>query len=70
LQNTKVEIYQEIKGPQNAQVKAIQAAARKLAGRFPALNLAPLKQCPASQPHAAPRAPRQRRSGDCPCMRR
>jgi len=48
LQNTKVEIYQEIKGPQNAQVKAIQAAARKLAGRFPALNLAPLKQCPAS----------------------
>jgi hypothetical protein len=44
---TRVEIYQEIKGPQNAQLKAIQDANKKLAGRFPALNQKPLKQCPA-----------------------
>lgn len=42
---TRVEIYQEMKGPQNAQVKAIQAANKKLAGRFPALNMKPLKYC-------------------------
>lgn len=40
-----VEIYVEMKGPQNAQVKAIQDAAKKLAGRFPELNLAALKKC-------------------------
>jgi hypothetical protein len=40
-----VEIYVEMKGPQNAQVKAIQDAAKKLAGRFPDLNLAALKKC-------------------------
>lgn len=43
---TKLEIYQEIKGPQNAQLKAIQAAAKKLSERFP-LNNIPLKQCAA-----------------------
>jgi hypothetical protein len=43
---TRVEIYVEMKGPQNAQVKAIQDAAKKLAGRFPALNQTPLKKCP------------------------
>ncbi len=42
---TRVEIYQEIKGPQNSQVKAIQAANKKLAARFPELNLKPLKHC-------------------------
>ncbi|MEO8604357.1 MAG: hypothetical protein ABI629_17415 [bacterium] len=42
---TKVEIYIEMKGPQNAQMKAIQDAAKKLAARFPALNLNPLKKC-------------------------
>jgi hypothetical protein len=41
---TKLEIYQEIKGVQNAQVKAIQATAKKLAERFP-LNSVPLKKC-------------------------
>lgn len=44
---TRVEIYVEMKGAMNAQVKAIQDANKKLAGRFPALNLKPLKQCPA-----------------------
>lgn len=43
---TKLDIYQEIKGPVSAQVKAIQAAAKKLAQRFP-LNSIPLKKCPA-----------------------
>jgi hypothetical protein len=43
---TEVEIYVEMKGPQNAQLKAIQDAAKKLAARFPALNLKPLKKCP------------------------
>jgi hypothetical protein len=43
---TKVDIYQEIKGTQNAQVKAIQAAAKKLSERFP-LNNIPLKKCAA-----------------------
>lgn len=43
---TKLEIYQEIKGPQNAQLEAIQAAAKKLSERFP-LNSIPLKKCPA-----------------------
>ena len=42
---TKVDIYREIKGPGNAQLKAIQAAAKKLAQRFP-LNNVPLKKCP------------------------
>jgi hypothetical protein len=36
-----------MKGPQNAPLKAIQDANKKLAGRFPALNQKPLKQCPA-----------------------
>ena len=45
---TKVEIYTEMKGPQNAQVKAIQTAAKKLADRFP-LNKIPLKKCPADK---------------------
>jgi hypothetical protein len=43
---TKLDIYQEIKGPVSAQVKSIQAAAKKLAQRFP-LNSIPLKKCPA-----------------------
>lgn len=42
---TKLEIYQEIKGPQTAQLKQIQDAASKLAKRFP-LNLVLLKKCP------------------------
>lgn len=42
---TRVDIYEEIKGPMNAQLKAIQAAAKKLAERFP-LNSIPLKKCP------------------------
>ena len=41
---TKLDIYQEIKGPTNAQVRAIQAAAKKLSERFP-LNRVPLKKC-------------------------
>jgi hypothetical protein len=41
---TIVEIYSEMKGPMNAQVAAIQAAAKKLAARFP-LNKVPLKKC-------------------------
>ena len=44
---TKLDIYQEIKGPMNAQVSATQAAAKKLAARFP-LNSVPLKKCPAA----------------------
>jgi len=42
---TKVNIYNEMRGPMNPQVAAIQAAARKLAARFP-LNDVPLKKCP------------------------
>ena len=41
---TRVEIYQEIKGPGNPQVDAIQAAAKELAERF-SLNQMPLKKC-------------------------
>jgi len=41
---TQLDIYQEMKGPQNAQIKAIQAAAKKLSERFP-LNRIPLKKC-------------------------
>jgi hypothetical protein len=41
---TRVDIYQEIKGPMNAQLKAIQQAAKKLAERFP-LNSVALKKC-------------------------
>jgi hypothetical protein len=42
---TTVNIYSEMRGPMNPQVAAIQAAARKLAARFP-LNDVPLKKCP------------------------
>jgi hypothetical protein len=41
---TKVNIYNEVKGPMNAQLAAIQAAAKRLAARFP-LNDLPLKKC-------------------------
>jgi hypothetical protein len=44
---TKVSIYSEMKGPMNPQVAKIQAAAKKLASRFP-LNDLPLKKCPGS----------------------
>jgi hypothetical protein len=44
---TKVSIYSEMKGPMNPQVAKIQAAAKKLAARFP-LNDLPLKKCPGS----------------------
>ena len=44
---TKVSIYSEMKGPMNAAVAKIQAAAKKLATRFP-LNDLPLKKCPGS----------------------
>ncbi|RIL06389.1 MAG: hypothetical protein DCC71_06975 [Proteobacteria bacterium] len=43
---TRVDIYHEMKGPQNAQLQAIQAKAKKLAERFP-LNGVPLKKCAA-----------------------
>jgi hypothetical protein len=43
---TMLDIYQPMEGPMNAQVRAIQEAARKLAERFP-LNRIPLKKCPA-----------------------
>lgn len=42
---TKVEIYTEMQGVLPPQVKAIQARAKKLADRFPALNQAPLRKC-------------------------
>jgi len=42
----KLDIYQEMKGPLNAQLRALQDAAKKLAARFP-LNRVPLKKCPA-----------------------
>ncbi len=42
---TKVDIYTEMPGPMNAPGKALQAAAKKLATRFP-LNKIPLKKCP------------------------
>jgi len=45
---TKLYIYQEIQGPSNPQVDAIQAAAKKLAERFP-LNLVPLKKCASAE---------------------
>ena len=41
---TKVSIYNELKGPMNAQVAAIQGAAKRLARRFP-LSDVPLKKC-------------------------
>jgi len=41
----KLEIHRPLEGPQNAQVQAIEARAKKLAGRFPGLNLAPLRKC-------------------------
>jgi hypothetical protein len=41
---TTVNIYNEMGGPMNPQLAAIQAAAKKLATRFP-LNDAPLKRC-------------------------
>ncbi len=41
---TKVNIYSEMRGPMNPQVAAIQAAAKKLATRFPLNDLA-LKKC-------------------------
>jgi hypothetical protein len=44
----KLDIYQEIKGSKNAQVLAIEAAAKKLATRFP-LNNIPLKKCRAGE---------------------
>jgi hypothetical protein len=43
---TKVNIYTEIPGPTNPQLAKIQAAAKKLATRFP-LNDVPLKKCQA-----------------------
>jgi len=43
---TKVDIYTEMPGPMNAPGRALQAAAKKLATRFP-LNKVPLKKCPA-----------------------
>jgi hypothetical protein len=43
---TKVDIYTEMPGPMNAPGRALQAAAKKLASRFP-LNKIPLKKCPA-----------------------
>jgi hypothetical protein len=44
---TKLDIYQKIEGPQNPQIAAMQAAAKKLAERFP-LNGVPLKKCPSA----------------------
>lgn len=44
---TKLAIYEKIEGTTNPQVIAIQAAAKKLAERFP-LNLVPLKKCPSA----------------------
>ena len=41
---TKLHIYEESKGPMNAQLAAIQAAAKKLEQRFP-LTGVPLKKC-------------------------
>ncbi len=43
---TRLDIYQETTAPANPRVAAIQAAAKKLAGRFP-LHGAALKKCPA-----------------------
>jgi hypothetical protein len=45
---TKVEIYVEMKGNTNPEVARIQAAAKRLATRFP-LNNMPLRKCPASR---------------------
>lgn len=45
---TKLHIYQEIQGPTNPQLEAIQAAAKKLANRFP-LNGVELKKCAATK---------------------
>ena len=42
---TRLDLYQEMEGPMNAQVAAIQAAAKGLAERYP-LNAVPLKRCP------------------------
>ncbi|MEQ1353434.1 MAG: hypothetical protein ABLT11_05410 [Candidatus Acidiferrum sp.] len=42
---TKVDIYTEMPGPLNAPGKVMQAAAKKLATRFP-INRVPLKKCP------------------------
>lgn len=42
---TKVDIYTEMPGPMNAPGRAFQAAAKKLATRFP-VNKSPLKKCP------------------------
>jgi hypothetical protein len=42
---TKVDIYTEMPGPMNAPGRALQAAAKKLATRFP-VNKIPLKKCP------------------------
>jgi hypothetical protein len=42
---TKVDIYTPMPGPLNAPGKALQAAAKKLATRFP-VNKIPLKKCP------------------------
>jgi hypothetical protein len=44
---TKLDIYQKIEGTTNPKVIALQAAAKKLAERFP-LNLVPLKKCPSA----------------------
>jgi hypothetical protein len=42
---TKVDIFTEMPGPMNAPGRALQAAAKKLATRFP-VNKIPLKKCP------------------------
>jgi hypothetical protein len=42
---TKVDIYTEMPGPMNAPGKALQAAAKKLATRFPVNKIA-MKKCP------------------------
>lgn len=47
---TKVNIDTEVRGPMNPELARIQAAAKKLATRFP-LNDVPLKKCPNARGH-------------------